>query len=125
MPDTVGHQTSSVHELVDHGAWGAMGLEWAYAQAAKYDAELVELRSEVERLRSVVHECPTCGEACKECQCVEANNAYLRSIALKLREGLDDYWASLPENAVVLDQVRSLAALSEMRSSNVADTTPQ
>lgn len=34
--------------------------------------EIGELRAEIERLKADIHDCPTCGVACKRCRCVEA-----------------------------------------------------
>ena len=37
------------------------------------------LEAEVEHLRAAVHECPTCGATCRECRCVDAELAGLRT----------------------------------------------
>lgn len=36
------------------------------------------MREECERLRGLVHTCPTCGENCTECRCMRADVQWLR-----------------------------------------------
>jgi len=45
------------------------------------EAENARLSARVADLEGQVHECPTCGRACKECGCVEAELAYHRKQA--------------------------------------------
>lgn len=65
------------------------------------------LMEERDRLQAEVHNCPTCGMACKECRCVEARIAALESVA-KLHDGAVEI---IDSRGLVIDNLRAELAL--------------
>lgn len=47
------------------------------AAAARYGAEIEKLLTRIAELEGQIHSCPTCGENCKQCRCVETRIAEL------------------------------------------------